>query len=92
MALHVSLCCCVFESLINYYLNSYIFLAGKFGICVPFYNGIFNGKSARMQLFGTTQSLGDDLQELDFGQDRKKPQKYIAFRGGFVSLWKGVDF
>lgn len=66
-----------------------MYSAGKYGILVPFYNGIFSGKSARFQLYGSA-SLSGDLQELDFTVDRTHPNLYKGFRGGFVSLWQGV--
>ena len=50
-------------------------IAGKFGILVPFFNGVFNGKSARVQLYGST-GLSEDLQELDFAVDRTHPNVY----------------
>jgi starvation-inducible outer membrane lipoprotein len=55
---------------------------------VPFFNADFNGKVAR---FFNLKSLTDNLQELDLVLDRARPNVYKGFRGGFVSLWNGID-
>eukprot|EP00595_Chromulina_sp_UTEXLB2642_P003248 CAMPEP_0196763190 /NCGR_PEP_ID=MMETSP1095-20130614/3620_1 /TAXON_ID=96789 ORGANISM="Chromulina nebulosa, Strain UTEXLB2642" /NCGR_SAMPLE_ID=MMETSP1095 /ASSEMBLY_ACC=CAM_ASM_000446 /LENGTH=323 /DNA_ID=CAMNT_0042115883 /DNA_START=880 /DNA_END=1851 /DNA_ORIENTATION=+ len=70
---------------------SYGFASGKYGILVPFYCGVFSGKSARMTIAGTKATLESNLQELDFAIDRVRPNVYKGFRGGFVGLWQGVD-
>jgi len=54
---------------------------------VPFFNGVFSGKSARVTLYDET--FGNNLQELDFVRDRLHNNTYKGFRGGFVSLWQG---
>lgn len=63
-------------------------LAGFFGYLVPFYNGVFSGKSARMTLY--EKDLADNLQELDLVRDRANPKAFKGFRGGFPSLWQGL--
>jgi hypothetical protein len=64
------------------------FANGMYGILVPFYNGIFNGKVVRFNaIFG---ALDVNLQELDLVRDRVRPDIYKGYRGGFTSLWRGV--
>jgi hypothetical protein len=55
---------------------------------VPFYNGVFSGKSARLTLY--EKDLADNLQELDLVRDRVMPKTFKGFRGGFPSLWQGL--
>lgn len=55
---------------------------------VPFFNADFNGKIAR---FYAVSGLSTDLQELDLTVDRTRKNTYKGYRGGFVSLWQGVD-
>ena len=69
----------------------FFLIAGQYCILVPFYNADFNGKIAR---FSNLKPLADDLQELDLlvgpalGVNNRT---YKGYRGGFVSLWQGVD-
>lgn len=67
------------------------FSSGKYALFVPFFNGLFTGKVAR--LVGRIDSLGGtmgNLQELDTMVDRANRNVFTAFRGGFVSLWQGA--
>lgn len=65
------------------------FASGIFGYLVPFYNGVFSGKSARVALFD--EDLGDNLQELDMKRHRGPLNNtFMGFRGGFTSLWQGL--
>lgn len=66
-------------------------VAGKYGIFVPFYNGAFSGKVARVQLIGS-ESLSGDLQSLDLSVDRNRSDVYKGYRGAFVSIWPGTSF
>lgn len=63
------------------------FSSGQYAVLVPFYNGVFSGKSARVTLYD--KKFGNNLQELDFVRDRERYGIYKGFRGGFVSLWQG---
>ena len=56
---------------------------------VPFYNADFHGIVARVKTMDPT--LGTNLQELDLMVDYARPNVYKGYRGGFVSLWQGVD-
>lgn len=62
---------------------------GQYGVLVPFFNAVFSGKIARFLTQQTT--LGTNIQELDTTIDRTRPNIYKGYRGGFVSLWNGVD-
>jgi len=64
------------------------FASGKYSVFVPFFSGLFSGKVAR--IVGGTTPMGN-LQELDMQLDRLNPNTFKAFRGGFVSLWKGTE-
>lgn len=55
---------------------------------VPFFNADFHGKIGRFQLLST---LSTDVQELCLTFDRKRPNLYKGYRGGFASLWQGVE-
>jgi hypothetical protein len=66
------------------------FAAGQYGVLVPFYNGLFSGKVGRLKTI--IPSMGSDVQELDLTVDRERIGVYKGYRGGFVSLWQGVDF
>lgn len=44
-----------------------------------------------MARFYNLQDLSADLQELDLRVDRDHPNVFKGYRGGFVSLWNGVD-
>jgi hypothetical protein len=84
---------------------SYGFPSGKYGVLVPFFNSVFSGKCARLVIFGQ-EGLADNLQELDLVQDyygriRQKngecgkcDQSFLfkGYRGGFASLWPGVEY
>ena len=84
---------------------SYGFASGKYAVLVPFYNAVFSGKCARLVIFGE-EKLEDNLQELDLVQDywgrvKKKNGecglcdnsfKFKGYRGGFISLWPGVEY
>jgi len=59
-------------------------------VLVPFFNADFHGIVARVKTMAN-QTLGDNLQELDLMQDRARENVYRGYRGGFVSLWQGVD-
>ena len=67
------------------------FSSGKYILFVPFFNGLFTGKVAR--LVGRMDPLGTmgNLQELDMMEDRANKSVFKAFRGGFVSLWQGAN-
>lgn len=65
------------------------FASGKYGLLVPFFNAKFNGKIARFLTLETV--LDGNLQELDVEVDRLRPNVYHGFRGGFASLWQGVE-
>lgn len=83
---------------------SYGFSSGQYAIFVPFFNGIFSGKVARMaittipydptaqafepDLPSQLRPLGD-LQELDLTVDRYYPRIWKGFRGGFTNIWYG---
>ena len=67
-----------------------LFVAGQYAVLVPFYNGVFSGKSARLGLFDVP--FGSTLQELDLTKDRALNNTYKGFRGGFPSLWQGVPY
>lgn len=73
----------------QYLTQSSLSLAGQYGVLVPFYNADFNGKIARFNAF---KNISDNLQELDVTVDRFRPGLYRGFRGGFASIWQGVDF
>jgi hypothetical protein len=61
---------------------------GMYGLLVPFYNGVFNGKMVRFNaIYGP---LDVNLQELDLTVDRDYPEIYKGYRGGFQSMWQGV--
>lgn len=64
-------------------------LAGQYGLIVPFFNANFNGKVARFIWSG---ELSANLQELDLETDDLNPGLYHGYRGGWVSLWQGVEF
>jgi hypothetical protein len=66
-----------------------VFVAGSYGVLVPFYNSNFNGKIAR---FKWVAGLGENVQELDLEIDALNPDMYRGYRGGWSSLWQGVDF
>eukprot|EP01036_Dinobryon_divergens_P029462 gene29462-38563_t len=68
------------------------FASGQYGLLVPFYNGNFDGKVARFQPLDPQGSLNASVQELDLTLDRARPGVYKGYRGGFVSIWQGVDF
>lgn len=70
-------------------LYLYIPTAGLYAIFVPFFNAAFHGRIARFQLLSS--DLTADLQELVLTSDRKKANVYKGYRGGFVSIWQGVD-
>eukprot|EP01032_Pedospumella_encystans_P011343 gene11343-13192_t len=65
------------------------FASGHYGVLVPFYNADFHGIVARVKTMDPT--LGTNLQELDLMVDYARPNVYKGYRGGFVSLWQGVD-
>lgn len=44
-----------------------------------------------MARFYNLKDLTADLQELDLQIDRKHPKAYRGYRGGFVSIWNGVE-
>lgn len=67
---------------------SYGFASGLYGFLVPFFNADFSGKMARFYGFG---NLTSNLQELDLTVDRIRSGIYKGYRGGFASLWQGVD-
>lgn len=73
-----------------YFIFNFWQLGGHYGLLVPFFNGDFDGKVARF--YSINPTLGADLQELDLQVDRTRPNVYRGYRGGFVSLWQGVDF
>lgn len=58
---------------------------GKYGLLFPFYNGIFSGKLARLDIL-----QWNNLQELNLMQDVVYPNTFKGFRGGFVNLWMGT--
>lgn len=65
-------------------------IGGSYGLLVPFFNAVFNGKIAR---FLTQQETMDtNVQELDTVVDRTRPNTYKGYRGGFVSRWQGTEF
>lgn len=71
--------------------SSCVFAAGQYGVLVPFHNGIFSGKVARMVIFSSSDpNMDGNLQELDLTIDRDHPNEYLGFRGGFVSMWRGM--
>jgi hypothetical protein len=88
--LHVSLVTAIFYRVCSH-VDSLVTAAGKYGIFVPFYNGVFSGKAARVQLHGS-ESLDEDLQSLDLSVDRHRPGIYKGYRGAFVSIWPGASF
>ena len=66
------------------------FASGKYGVLVPFYNAIFSGKLARMQI--VSADMSKDVQTLDttimpVTQSPNLNEFYRGFRGGFVSRW-----
>ena len=81
---------------------SYGFASGKYALFIPFYNGIFSGKVCRIitySLVDTARTIVRDpnpltgnVQELNLAYERavNTTGKFIAFRGGFVSLWQGA--
>jgi hypothetical protein len=60
--------------------------SGKYVLLTPYYNGVFNGKAARID--GLKSTLDKNVQSVDARLDRKNPNVYKAFRGGFISLWR----
>jgi hypothetical protein len=64
------------------------FASGKYGIVVPFFNAVFSGKVGRF--VAITDDLEGNVQELNMMVDRVNPGAFKGYRGGFVSLWKGV--
>jgi len=64
------------------------FASGKYGVLVPFFNAVFSGKLARF--IAITDDMTGNVQELNLMQDVVRPDVYCGYRGGFVSLWKGV--
>lgn len=66
------------------------FSTGKYVMLVPWFNGLFSGKVARLQ--GTAADAGLDLQEVDLCLDRARGQIYKAYTGGFTSLWQANFF
>ena len=81
---------------------SYGFASGKYALFTPFYNGVFSGKVCRIisySLVDTAKTiirnpnpLTSNVQELNLAYERavNTTGKFVAFRGGFVSLWDGV--
>jgi hypothetical protein len=67
---------------------SFGFASGLYAFMVPFFNADFHGKIGRFQLLST---LSTDVQELCLTFDRKRPNLYKGYRGGFASLWQGVE-
>lgn len=63
------------------------FPTGKYAVLIPFYNAVFSGKMARLQIVG--DDMSSDLQELDLVVDAANPDLYKGYRGGFVSMWPG---
>lgn len=76
------------------------FPSGKYVLLVPFFNGVFSGKMVRfianqevMRSGLLTQTDADtNVQVLDLAVDRHLNQTYLAYRGGFVSLWFGTPY
>ena len=64
------------------------FASGKYGVLVPFFNAVFSGKVARF--IAITDDMTGNVQELNLMQNVENPDVYCGYRGGFVSLWKGV--
>lgn len=64
----------------------YIFIAGKYGLFVPFYNGLFSGKVARIDVL-----KWENLQEVDLKMDKTYTNIFKGFRGGFTNLWQGME-
>lgn len=81
IAFLVCVCVCVFFFL--------LFVAGQYGLLTPFFNAKFNGRVARFIWSG---ELGANVQELDLETDNLNPGLYHGYRGGWASLWQGVDF
>jgi hypothetical protein len=77
-----------FFSTVSNFFPSFSCLAGQYAFLVPFFNADFNGKLAR---FFNLKSLSDNLQELDLVIDRAFPNVFKGYRGGFVSIWYGLD-
>lgn len=67
------------------------FASGKYAVLVPFFNGAFSGKMARVKVCSTDPDpefpANIDLQELDLTFDEYNPGVYKGYRGGFVSTW-----
>jgi hypothetical protein len=76
------------------------FPSGKYVLLVPFFNGVFSGKMVRFianqeELHSgllTQTSVDTNVQVLDLVIDKWRPGEYIAYRGGFVSLWHGTVY
>ena len=85
------------------------FASGKYAVFVPFYNGIFSGKVARIDVSRSSYESDEEinLQELDLIQDSWNDKyteggldipeflnydKFKGFRGGFISLWRGLPY
>ena len=60
------------------------FASGKYGLYVPFYNGLFFGKVGRVAILDW-----ENVQQLDLLIDRKLPNVLKGYRGGFVNDWQG---
>ncbi len=60
---------------------------------VPFFNGVFSGKVARLEFSPAGASRNGsltNLQELDLSRDRSRRNVYKGYRGGFTCLWQTV--
>jgi hypothetical protein len=79
---------CLFVSFSLFCFSFSPSLAGQYAFLVPFFNADFNGKLTR---FFNLKSLSDNLQELDLVIDRGFPNVFKGYRGGFVSIWYGLD-
>lgn len=62
------------------------FASGKYGVLVPFFNGLSSGKSGRFNLM----NLHSDVQMVDLTKDRVSADLYKGYRGAFTSPWTGL--
>jgi hypothetical protein len=59
-------------------------IAGKYGLFVPFFNGLFYGKIGRIDILDW-----ENIQQVDLNIHRHLPGVLKGYRGGFVNDWQG---